>query len=309
MISVSIEQEHWVTSGDLLLYARVEGNPQATPLVLVHGYPDNHSVWDRVTEQLKKDYLVVRYDVRGAGRSDKPARTSAYRMKWLAQDLKAVANAVIPDRSFHLVAHDWGSIQSWETVTTGALDGRIRSYTAISGPCLDHVGYWFRDQIMAPRSGGTTKVLKQLASSWYVFMFQLPVLPETLWKAGLDRLWPGYLRKHEQIADAQFSEYQKAATRTATGRLPGAGDHPHPGRLCGPPTHREPGPLDRQADLAGTGYHALGSHHRAGGRVTVGTGICRSPSLIWATPNRVGGGVVTRAHRPLESLPHFYLFF
>ena len=210
MISVSIEQEHWVTSGDLLLYARVEGNPQATPLVLVHGYPDNHSVWDRVTEQLKKDYLVVRYDVRGAGRSDKPARTSAYRMKWLAQDLKAVANAVIPGRSFHLVAHDWGSIQSWETVTTGALDGRIRSYTAISGPCLDHVGYWLRDQIMAPRSGGTTKVLKQLASSWYVFMFQLPVLPETLWKAGLDRLWPGYLRKHEQIADAQFSEYQKA---------------------------------------------------------------------------------------------------
>ncbi|GGC63701.1 alpha/beta fold hydrolase [Marinobacter halophilus] len=207
---MSIVREHWVTSGDLILYARTEGNPEATPLVLVHGYPDNHTVWDKVTEQLKQDYLVVRYDVRGAGRSDKPSKTSAYRMKLLAGDLKSVVDTVIPDRPFHLVAHDWGAIQSWETVTTGALEGRIRSYTAISGPCLDHVSYWLRSQITALRSGGTAKVLKQLASSWYAFLFQLPVLPESLWKLGLDRLWPDYLRNHEQLAEAQFSPFQKA---------------------------------------------------------------------------------------------------
>lgn len=207
---MSTEHEHWVTSGDLVLYAKVEGNPDATPLVLVHGYPDNHSVWDKVTEHLKQDYLVVRYDVRGAGRSDKPSNTSAYRMTWLAQDLKAVVDALIPGRPFHLVAHDWGAIQSWETVTTGAMDGRIRSYTSISGPCLDHVGYWIRSQITALRSGGTAKVLRQIASSWYVLMFQLPVLPESLWRSGLDRLWPRYLKKHEQITEAQFSPFQKA---------------------------------------------------------------------------------------------------
>lgn len=210
---MNIEREHWVTSGDLILYAKAEGNSKATPLVLVHGYPDNHTVWDKVTEQLKQDFLVVRYDVRGAGRSDKPSNVSAYRMAWLAKDLDAVVNAVIPNQSFHLVAHDWGAIQSWETVTTGALGGRIRSYTAISGPCLDHVGYWIRSQITAVRSGGTGKVLRQLASSWYVMMFQLPVLPESLWRAGLDRLWPGYLRKYEQIAGAQFSPQQRADGR------------------------------------------------------------------------------------------------
>lgn len=42
------KREHWVTSGDFLLYAVAEGNPEATPIVLVHGYPDNHSVWDKV---------------------------------------------------------------------------------------------------------------------------------------------------------------------------------------------------------------------------------------------------------------------
>jgi len=213
MINVSMKREHWVTSGDLTLYAVAEGKPDATPLVLVHGYPDNHTVWDKVATELKQDYLVIRYDVRGAGRSDKPGKTRDYRMTLLAQDLKAVVNALIPGRPFHLIAHDWGSIQSWETVTTGALEGRIRSYTSISGPCLDHVGYWIREQITAPRSGGTAKVLKQFASSWYVFMFQLPLLPETLWNAGLDRLWPGILKKYEQVSDAEFSTHQKADGR------------------------------------------------------------------------------------------------
>lgn len=204
------KHEHWVTSGDLLLYAVAEGNPEATPIVLVHGYPDNHSVWDKVTATLSQEYLVIRYDVRGAGRSDKPARTRDYRLSLLAKDLQAVVNAIIPDRPFHLVAHDWGSIQSWESVTDPELQQRIRSYTSISGPCLDHVGFWIRNQIGSPANGGTTKVLRQLASSWYVFLFQLPLLPEIIWKAGLDRVWPDYLKKQEQVADARFSPLQKA---------------------------------------------------------------------------------------------------
>jgi pimeloyl-ACP methyl ester carboxylesterase len=43
-----------------------------------------------------------------------------------------------------------------------------------------------------------------------VFLFQVPVIPEMIWKAGLDRLWPGYLKHHEQVADARFSASQKS---------------------------------------------------------------------------------------------------
>ncbi len=70
------KREHRVTSGDLLLYAVAEGNPEATPIVLVHGYPDNHSVWDKVATALSREYLVIRYDVRGAGRPDNEALSS-----------------------------------------------------------------------------------------------------------------------------------------------------------------------------------------------------------------------------------------
>lgn len=204
------QRKHWVTSGDLVIHAVTEGDPKATPLVLVHGYPDNHRVWDKVTAALSQEYLVIRYDVRGAGESDKPKKTRDYRLALLADDLQAVVDTLIPGRGFHLLAHDWGSIQSWESVTGGPLQGRIRSYTSISGPCLDHVGFWIRKQLSTPGLSGAAKVLQQLTNSWYIFLFQLPVIPELAWRAGLDRLWPGYLRHHEHIADARFNAAQKA---------------------------------------------------------------------------------------------------
>ncbi|HLV76935.1 MAG TPA: alpha/beta fold hydrolase [Marinobacter sp.] len=207
---MSQPQVHRISSGGVTLHAVTQGEPEHPALVLVHGYPDNLTVWDKMAGQLARHYFVVRYDVRGAGRSDKPRRTRDYRMSLLAADLRAVADELLGGREFHLVAHDWGSIQSWETVTTGALEGRIRSYTSISGPCLDHVGYWLRERVTDTTSGGTFRVLRQLASSWYVFMFQLPLLPEALWQLGLDRLWPGYLRKYEQVEEARFSPLQKA---------------------------------------------------------------------------------------------------
>lgn len=202
-------QQHWVNSNGVNLYVTTEGPAKAPPLVLVHGYPDNHTVWDKVSEHLTDRYFVIRYDVRGAGRSDKPPRTRDYRMTQLAGDLAAVVDAVIPDQPFHLAAHDWGSIQSWESVTGGGLKPRILSYTSISGPCLDHVAFWLRRNVTRLRDGGTRKVLGQLASSWYVAMFQLPLLPEALWRAGLDRVWPDYLRKQEQVREAAFDRCQR----------------------------------------------------------------------------------------------------
>lgn len=207
---MNTKREHWVTSGDLTLYAVAEGHPAATPLVLVHGYPDNHHVWDKVADKLRGQFLVIRYDVRGAGRSDKPPRTKDYQLNQLAKDLESVVNTIIPEQAFHLAAHDWGSVQSWESVTDPQLQTRILSYTSISGPCLDHVGFWIRNQILSPNTGGTSKVLRQLISSWYIALFQVPVLPELAWKAGLDRLWPNYLKTKEQVHDARFSTFQKS---------------------------------------------------------------------------------------------------
>ena len=77
--------------------------------------------------ELSGRYHVVTYDIRGAGRSGKPAQRRAYRLDQLAADLRAVVDAVSPDRAAHLLAHDWGSIQACHAVTGEQLAGRVSS--------------------------------------------------------------------------------------------------------------------------------------------------------------------------------------
>lgn len=150
------------------------GKADGPVLVAVHGYPDNHTVWDPVAAELADRYRVITYDVRGAGASDKPTGRAAYRMDRLTEDFAAVIDAVSPNAPVHLLAHDWGSIQSWAPVTDSRFADRIASYTSISGPSLDYVGAWMRDRSHPGAS------IRQALKSWYIAMFQIPWLPERL---------------------------------------------------------------------------------------------------------------------------------
>ena len=168
--------------------------PDVPTVICVHGYPDNSSVWDGVVTELGEDYRVVTYDVRGAGESDKPAHRSAYRMEQLADDLAAVVATVSPDRPVHLLAHDWGSIQTWHALTAPALAGRIASFTSVSGPSLDHAGVWMR-RGLRPSPRALRPVLTQLVHSSYIGFFQVPLLPELVCRLGiLDKLVGGTRR-------------------------------------------------------------------------------------------------------------------
>jgi len=154
-------------------------------VVLVHGYPDNQQMWRPVAERLNAAGMhVVTYDVRGAGASDVPPETAGYRTELLVDDLAAVVEATVPEgEPVHLVGHDWGSVQLWEAVLLEREDprlrGRIASFTAISGPPLEHMGYLSRHS-----SGRRRRLLRQRAHSWYVYWFHLPVLPELAWRRG-----------------------------------------------------------------------------------------------------------------------------
>jgi len=175
-----------VTSDGVRLAVYVSGRPDAPPLILVHGYPDSARVWDALRRELEPRYRVIAYDVRGAGASEAPKRRADYRLPQLARDLLAVADATCGTQPFHLVAHDWGSIQSWEAVTDPANAARIASFTSISGPCLDHV---FRARTN----------FAQLLKSWYIVFFHLPLVPQLVWRLGGAALWPWWLRKTEGV--------------------------------------------------------------------------------------------------------------
>ncbi|MCC2656899.1 MAG: family oxidoreductase [Panacagrimonas sp.] len=194
-----------VQSGDLSLAVYTWGTPAPGKpnVVLVHGYPDAASVWEKTAQILSDRYHVIAYDVRGAGRSDVPDHTKAFELEHLVEDLAQVVDAMSPDQPVHLVCHDWGSIQSWEAVTTERMAGRIASYTSISGPSIDHAAYWIMNRLRSGSPQEMSTVARQLSHSWYIGAFQLPLFGPAIWKLGMDKLWPKLLSKVEGIeADA-----------------------------------------------------------------------------------------------------------
>lgn len=168
-----------VTTGEV---SGSDAAPAAT-VVCVHGYPDNSSLWDGVAAELAGRFRVVTYDVRGAGASDRPRGRDSYVLDRLAADLAAVVDAVSPDRPVHLLAHDWGAIQTWHAVTGEWLRGRVSSFTSISGPCLDHASHWFRDGLRKPARW--RDLARQALHSTYIGFFQLPVVPELAIRSGV----------------------------------------------------------------------------------------------------------------------------
>lgn len=173
-----------ISTDGVRLAVQCHGAPDAPVLVCVHGYPDDHHVWDLVRDRLLPNYRVVTYDVRGAGESETPRERAAYRLDQLADDLHAVLEVVSPDQPVHLLAHDWGSIQSWHAVTQDRFRDRISSYTSISGPCLDHAGHWLRARL-APHPTALRELGRQAVSSGYLGFFHLAPLPELAWRSGL----------------------------------------------------------------------------------------------------------------------------
>ena len=193
-------RERRVRTGGVELCVAELGDPEQPTVVLVHGYPDSKEIWAEVATRLADRFHVVLYDVRGHGRSTapKPLR-GGFTLGKLTDDFLAVADAVSPDRPVHLVGHDWGSVQSWEFVTVPHTEGRIASFTSMSGPSLDHLGHWIAERLRRPTPRRVGQLLGQSAKSWYIYLLYTPALPELAWRGPLGKAWPRILERAEKV--------------------------------------------------------------------------------------------------------------
>ncbi|MFD9221348.1 SDR family oxidoreductase [Streptomyces sp. NPDC060064] len=206
-MSLKGARERWVRTGGIELCVAELGDASQPTVLLVHGYPDSKEVWSQVAERLADRYRlhVVLYDVRGHGRSTAPAPLrGGFTLEKLTDDFLAVADTVSPDKPVHLVGHDWGSVQSWEFVTVKRTEGRIASFTSMSGPSLDHFGHWIKKRMSRPTPRRIGQLLGQGAKSWYVYMLHTPVLPELAWRGPLGKLWPKILQRVEKVPGGDY---------------------------------------------------------------------------------------------------------
>ncbi|QNE76150.1 SDR family oxidoreductase [Streptomyces finlayi] len=193
-------RERWVSTGGIELCVAELGDVSRPTVVLVHGYPDSKEVWSEVASRLADEWHVVLYDVRGHGRSTAPSPLrGGFTLEKLTDDFLAVADAVSPDRPVHVVGHDWGSVQAWEFATVKRTEGRIASFTSMSGPSLDHFGHWIKQRMSRPTPRRVGQLLGQGAKSWYVYMLHTPVLPELAWRGPLGKQWPRILQRMEKV--------------------------------------------------------------------------------------------------------------
>lgn len=198
-------RERWVRTGGIELCVAELGDESRPTVLLVHGYPDSKEVWSEVAHRLAERFHVVLYDIRGHGRSTAPAPLrGGFTLEKLTDDFLAVADAVSPDRPVHLVGHDWGSVQSWEFVTVPRTEGRIASFTSMSGPSLDHFGHWIKQRMTRPTPRRVGQLLGQGAKSWYVYMLHTPVLPELAWRGPLGKRWPKLLERIEKVPAGDY---------------------------------------------------------------------------------------------------------
>ncbi len=183
-------QQRFVDSADGTRIAVYEqGDRQRPTLVMAHGWPDSHVLWNGVTGELGDRFHIVRYDNRGAGASDVPKPVAAYRMDRFADDLSAVIDAVSPGVPVHVLAHDWGSVGVWEYLSRpDAADFASRPSPRCRDPAPATTEPFVRSRLARPYRPIRFAKAVNLASRFsYWIPFSIPVIAPALMRRGAAR--------------------------------------------------------------------------------------------------------------------------
>ncbi|MBS0393243.1 MAG: alpha/beta hydrolase [Proteobacteria bacterium] len=95
------------TSGAVI---NVATRGEGPPLLLLHGFPENHRMWAQIAPSLAQEFSVICADLRGYGDSSKPEGApdhSNYSKRAMATDMVEVM-AELGHREFLLAGHDRG---------------------------------------------------------------------------------------------------------------------------------------------------------------------------------------------------------
>jgi pimeloyl-ACP methyl ester carboxylesterase len=99
---------HFVTGDGTRLYVEDTGPVTAdVTVVLLHGWTQDHTCWNKVVERLPDGLRVLRYDHRGHGRSD-PAKPATATITQVADDLAELIEDRVPAGRIVLAGHSMG---------------------------------------------------------------------------------------------------------------------------------------------------------------------------------------------------------
>ncbi|HLO88306.1 MAG TPA: alpha/beta hydrolase [Nostocaceae cyanobacterium] len=183
-------QLHYVTQGDGRL------------MLMLHGFPEFWYSWRYQIPEFATDFKVVALDLRGYNESDKPKAQSAYVMSEFIQDVEGVIKGLGYDTCI-LVGHDWGGAIAWNFAY--AHPDMVEKLIILN---LPHPAK-FAQGLQTPQ---------QLLRSYYILLFQLPLLPELLLQAAdyslIANAIKGTASNKSAFSSADLDAYKEAAAKS-----------------------------------------------------------------------------------------------
>ena len=93
----------------------IEEGQGAETIVMLHGWPDTHQLWDKQVEALKTHFKCVRFTLPGFVDS---LEARAHSLDEITAVIEEIVRKVSPDKPVILLAHDWGAIFGYHFVQT-----------------------------------------------------------------------------------------------------------------------------------------------------------------------------------------------
>ena len=226
--SPMIKHEYADVNGVRLHYATAG---KGKLVMFVHGFPEFWYEWKNQLAEFGKDYMAVAPDMRGYNLSSKPAEVDQYQVKYMVEDLRALAEK-LGHKKFILVAHDWGGAIAWAFAI--AHPDYLEKLVIINAP---HPGVFARELRDNPA---------QQKASQYMLFFRSPQAEATLSANNYAALVQAVLG--EGLKTGAFTEEDKKAYIEAwsqPGALTGGLNYYRAARV---------GPPSGEGDKSGTSF-------------------------------------------------------
>jgi len=184
----------FATVAGVKLHYVEKGDKSKPLLVLIHGFPSFWYCWRLQLKDLSRDYWVVALDMRGHGESHKPADWRQYKMDIVAGEMADFVLA-LGRTSCTIVGNDWSGIIAYRLAELRpSLVERLIIVSA-PHPHAYHLLLW--------------SSWDQMRRSWYVFLFQLPWLPETMLSMNDFNIFRRLFSEYPDVLDAHRYMYSQ----------------------------------------------------------------------------------------------------
>jgi len=197
IVIMPLEHAYIEVNGVKLHYVK-EGSGQEL-VVLLHGWPEFWYTWRNQLPVLAEKYTAIAPDLRGFNESDKPEGVSNYHANIVATDIVELVYA-LGYKKAHIVGHDWGGAIAYNIAIQ--YPEVVDKLVIMNAP---HPAIFMKHLTSNPR---------QLMRSYYMFLFQIPWLPEKIigrdLKTFFSKAFRGWCYNKEAFSDEDIQRFVEA---------------------------------------------------------------------------------------------------